>query len=81
MHRGECAALARWLIAACSIEVSVCKSVGFLAPPPPRARTSHTTPPTTSGATNEMIRGNQDQDGSICIFHATYPPLPPASQA
>jgi hypothetical protein len=47
----------------------------------PRARTSHTTPPTTSGATNEMNRNNQDQDGAMCIFHATYPPLPPVSQA
>ena len=77
MHCGGCAGLARWLIAACSIEVSVCASVGLLGSAPAREQ-----PPTRpSGATNEMNRNNQDQDGAICIFHATHPPLPPASQA
>ena len=55
----------------------MCASVGLLGSAPAREQ-----PPTRpSGATNEMNRNNQDQDGAICIFHATHPPLPPASQA
>ena len=38
MHCGGCAGLARWLIAACSVGVSVCASVGLLGSAPAKER-------------------------------------------
>ena len=48
--------------------------------PPPRENVPHD-PPDYERRDERDESDNQDQDGAICIFHATHPPLPPASQA